>query len=142
MFKQTKNSNMSDTANFDTNTIDRIAEGTVVEGNLNSIKGIRIDGKVIGNVSCDGKIVVGKKGIIEGDVKCINADIEGQLKSSIEVQDLLDLKASGIILGEIATGRLSIEPGATFTGSCKMGGKVKGIQENNKEKTLGKEKTA
>ena len=46
MFKN-KSEEMSAPQNFDTNTIDRIAEGTVLEGVVNSLKSIRIDGTIV-----------------------------------------------------------------------------------------------
>ena len=134
--------NPSTSAVVDTNSIDRIAEGSVLEGNLNSSKGIRIDGTVKGSVKCEGKVVVGKSGVVEGEIFCQSADIEGTLKSSIEVKDILELKATSNLHGEISTGKLSIEPGANFTGSCKMGAVVKGISSEDKKVNLGQEKTA
>jgi len=143
MFKSSKNSDMAEPNNFDTNAIDRIAEGTVLEGNITSSKGMRIDGTVIGSIKCEGKIVVGKNGLVEGEVFCANADIEGTIKSTLTVDDLLELKSSSSVHGEIFTGRLSIEPGATFTGNCSMGGVVKGFNKEEKTKqSVGKEKTA
>ena len=120
---------------------DRISEGTIFQGDIISSKGIRIDGVIKGSVTCEGKIVVGKSGVVEGDIKCHYAEIEGVLKSAIFVKELLELKSTANLMGEIITARLSVEPGATFTGSCKMGGVVKEFKE---EKTVGtlKEKTA
>lgn len=126
----------------ETNSIDRIAEGSVLDGNLNSANGIRIDGTVKGSVRCEGKVVVGKTGVVEGEIFCQSADIEGTLKSSIEVKDILELKSTSNLHGEISTGKLSIEPGASFTGSCKMGGVVKGISSEEKKDKLGQQKTA
>lgn len=127
--------------NVESSLADKISEGTIFQGDIISSKGIRIDGTIKGSVTCDGKIVVGKSGIVEGDIKCHHAEIEGVLKSAIFVKELLELKATANLSGEITTGRLSVEPGATFTGSCKMGGIVKEFKE---EKTVGalKEKTA
>ena len=123
----------STTSNIvDTNSIDRIAEGSILEGNITSTKGIRVDGTIKGAVKCEGKVVVGKTGVVEGEIFCTSADLEGTLKSSIEVKDILELKSSSNLHGEITTGKLSIEPGATFTGSCKMGGVVKGITSEDK----------
>jgi cytoskeletal protein CcmA (bactofilin family) len=127
--------------NTNTNTMDSIAEGTVFTGNITASKGIKINGVIKGSVTCNGKVIVGKSGIIEGEIKCLNAEIEGVLKSAITVKELLELKSTANLQGEIITGRLSVEPGASFTGSCKMGGVVKDIKE---ETTVGqiKEKTA
>lgn len=117
--------------NFDAGkgVIDMIASGTVIEGNISSSKGIRIDGKVLGSIECDGKVVVGKTGIVEGDITCTNAEVEGQLKSRISVEGLLRLRETAVLLGDIETGKLAIEPGATFSGNCKMGAVVKNMSD-------------
>lgn len=142
MFKSKNMASANHSTVVETNSIDRIAEGSVLEGNLNSANGIRIDGVVKGSVRCEGKVVVGKTGVVEGEIYCQSADIEGTLKSSIEVKDILELKATSNLHGEISTGKLSIEPGASFTGSCKMGGVIKGISSEDKKQKLGQEKTA
>ena len=141
MVKQPEPSVNSFTSNTNTNIMDSIAEGTVFTGNITASKGIKINGIDKGSVICNGKVIVGKTGIIEGEIKCLNAEIEGVLKSAITVKELLELKSTANLQGEIITGRLSVEPGASFTGSCKMGGVVKDIKE---ETTVGqlKEKTA
>jgi len=141
MFKNNNSTSQSGTGVVDTNSIDRIAEGSILEGNITSTNGIRIDGIVKGSVNCEGKVVVGVGGVVEGEIICVAADIEGTLKSSIEVKDILELKATSNLQGEITTGKLSIEPGATFTGSCKMGGVVKGISKEEKTQ-VEQEKTA
>ena len=58
-------------------------------------------------------------------VNCENSEIEGFLKGKINIQQLLSLKSSAKVEGDIVTAKLSIEPGATFTGACSMGAKVK-----------------
>ena len=64
------------------------------------------------------------------------------------VEDLLSLKASARLDGEIFTAKLAIDPGASFTGSCHMGSKVKqisthdGAQEQTRETPENREKTA
>jgi cytoskeletal protein CcmA (bactofilin family) len=130
-----------DTSNLDINTgvVDMVAEGTVLEGSITSAKGIRIDGTVKGSIDCKGKVVVGKTGVVEGEITCLNADIEGELKSTITVEGILQLKTSAVLYGDIQTGKLAIEPGATFTGSCKMGAVVKDIQSGNDRKELSAE---
>jgi cytoskeletal protein CcmA (bactofilin family) len=53
-------------------------------------------------------------------VICKNSEVSGSVEGRIIVSQLLILKASSRILGDIATSKLSIEPGAVFTGNCKM----------------------
>lgn len=131
MFKNNKSENMSVSENFDTNTIDRIAEGTTIEGSVNSSKSIRIDGKVKGSVFCDGRVVVGKTGLIEGEVECDSADIEGTLNSTVKVNGMLECRPTAILNGEIKVSKLSVDPGAQLNGKIDMGGTVKSLSNND-----------
>ena len=121
-------------------TINTIGAGTIVTGDIQSKGDIRLDGILKGSVNTSGKVVLGKEGIIEGDVMCNSADISGTLKAKITVSQLLSLKATAKLNGEIITNKLSIEPGAAFTGSCSMGAVIKDIKDAGK--TEQKEKTA
>ena len=123
-----------------TETINTIGAGTIVTGDIQSKGDIRLDGVLKGSVNTSGKVVLGKEGIIEGDVMCNSADISGTLKAKITVSQLLSLKATAKLNGEIITNKLSIEPGAAFTGSCSMGAVIKDIKDAGK--TEQKEKTA
>ena len=123
-----------------TETINTIGAGTIVTGDIQSKGDIRLDGVLKGSVNTSGKVVLGKEGIIEGDVVCNSADISGTLKAKITVSQLLSLNATSNLNGDIITNKLSIEPGAAFTGSCSMGAVIKDIKDAGK--TEQKEKTA
>ena len=112
-------------------SINLIGNGTNITGNIKSNGDIRIDGTLKGNLSISGKLVVGPSGNIEGNVVCQNADISGEINGKLSVSELLSLKASAKILGDIITGKISIEPNATFTGTCNMGAIVKNITNIN-----------
>jgi cytoskeletal protein CcmA (bactofilin family) len=105
--------------------INRIVEGTIIEGDIRSESNIRIDGQFVGDINTKGRLVIGPTGKVEGSVNCENSEIEGFLKGKINIQQLLSLKSSAKVEGDIVTAKLSIEPGATFTGACSMGAKVK-----------------
>ncbi|MBL4587405.1 MAG: polymer-forming cytoskeletal protein [Flavobacteriales bacterium] len=116
---------------------------TIIEGSIKATGNLRIDGTLRGSLECQGRVVIGNSGVIEGDIKCENAEIEGNIKANVTVSDLLTLKSTARVNGDIVTKKLSIEPGATFSGSCSMGGGViKNIsnvgqpqQEERQEKT-------
>ena len=120
--------------------VNMIGAGTTITGDVQSKGDIRVDGTLKGSVSTEGKVVLGREGIIEGDVACKNADISGTLKAKITVSQLLSLKASSKLNGDIITNKLSIEPGASFTGSCSMGAVIKDIKDAGKSEK--KEKSA
>ncbi len=101
-----------------------IGPGTQIRGDIETNGDIRIDGNIEGNVASKGKIVIGNNGFVKGEIKCSNAEVAGSLNGKIDVAELLSLKASSKINGDIKSGKLSIEPGAVFTGTCTMGNKT------------------
>ena len=110
------------------NSSNVIGKGTVLEGNIETYGNIRIEGKIIGSIKSKSKIALGNSSHIEGNITAQNADIEGEVKGKIEISELLVLKSTAVINGDIITGKLVVEPGATFNGSCKMGTAAKDIK--------------
>ena len=104
----------------DNTTINLISNGTDITGDVKSNGDIRIDGTLTGNLNTKGKVVIGPTGKVAGEVICKNSEVSGIVEGKITVGQLLNLKVSSKILGDIVTSKLSIEPGAKFSGSCKM----------------------
>jgi cytoskeletal protein CcmA (bactofilin family) len=98
--------------------INIIGNGTIIKGDIKASGDLRIDGTLIGSVTSKGKVVVGTTGNVEGEINCQSADLSGNIKATIIVAELLAMKASANVSGEITTGKISIEPGAIFSGYC------------------------
>ena len=98
-----------------------IGNGTLIKGEIESNGDIRIDGKVIGLLKSNGKIVLGQNGTIEGDIYCKQADLSGHVNGKIFVDELTSLKSTSRVEGELTTKQLYIEIGAKFIGRCDMG---------------------
>lgn len=120
------------------NNINRICQSTEIVGNIVTPSDIRIDGLLTGNISAQGRIVIGVTGKIEGEVLCKNIDIWGTFEGKIVVSESLFLKGTGIIKGDIITNKLIVEPGAIFDGTCSMSNVTK---EKEQEQEPEKEKT-
>ena len=103
-------------------SINLLSSGTVVKGEINLNGDFRLDGSFIGTINCKGKVVVGPTGNIEGEIICQNADFSGEVKATVKVTELLTLKETARFTGDITTNKLSIEPGAKFSGNCIMEG--------------------
>jgi cytoskeletal protein CcmA (bactofilin family) len=99
-----------------------INNGTTINGDIVSSSDIRLDGVLNGNLSSKGKVIIGKTGKVTGEVTCKNSDIEGSLEGKINVSELLSLKQTCNIKGDIITAKIAVEPGAKFTGTCNMSG--------------------
>ena len=98
----------------------RIVEGTIIKGDIISQADFRLDGELTGNFQTKGKIVIGPAGSVTGDIICKNADIEGKYNGKIQVLEILNVKNKASIHGEVICGKLSVEPGADFSASCRM----------------------
>lgn len=96
----------------------RIVEGTILQGDIVSSADFRLDGELIGNFTSKGKLVIGPAGSIKGDIICNTADIEGKFEGKIKVEDLLNVKETATIVGDVVIGKLSVAPGAIFNATC------------------------
>ena len=131
---------MAKNVEIDSQSINTIGAGTVIKGDIKSSGNFRIDGTLIGSINCKGKIIVGNTGIVEGDIICQNADFSGEIKANIKISELLALKASSKLTGEVITNKLSIEPGAKFSGSCNMDNDISSDPGTNKNDEANKAK--
>jgi cytoskeletal protein CcmA (bactofilin family) len=122
----------------DSTTINLISNGTDIKGDIISNGDIRVDGSLTGSLSTKGKVVIGPTGKVNGEVICKNSEVSGIIEGKINVEQLLNLKASSKILGDIATSKLSIEPGAKFSGTCKMND-TDNVNNGGEATTKGKE---
>ena len=103
-------------------SINIIGTGTIITGDIISNGDIRIDGGLTGNLNTKGKVVIGETGRIKGEIKCKNSDVAGEIEGKTYVSELLTLKATAKIFGDIMASKLAIEPGCKFTGYCNMSG--------------------
>lgn len=112
---------MKETEQRDFGVVNVIANGTQLEGNIVTNGDIRVDGIVKGHIVSKAKVIVGREGRVEGNITCSNIEIEGHVNAeSLNVSNLISLKATANLLGNIAAGKIAIEPGAEFSGNCKM----------------------
>ncbi len=114
--------------------INIIGAGTSIIGDINCSGDIRIDGNLSGNLNVQGKVVIGTSGNIKGSIICKNCEVEGKIEGKISVNELLSLKSTSSILGDIITRKLGIEPGSVFTGNCKMNQTAEPIINDDKKK--------
>jgi cytoskeletal protein CcmA (bactofilin family) len=102
-------------------TPNQITAGTHIKGDIEATGNIRFDGTIEGRIKTKGKVVIGSSGLVKGEIICKHSEVEGKIEGKINVEELLSLKATSTIMGDIVAKRLAIEPGARFTGNCKMG---------------------
>lgn len=109
------------TSSNNMDNINRVVEGTVIEGVIRSESNLRIDGEFTGELITKGRLVVGPKGKVQGTVHCLCCDVEGMLEGEVTVLELLAMKSTSTVQGDLYYGQLSVEAGARALGTFRMG---------------------
>ena len=102
------------------NSVSRISQGSVLKGDLSATTDIRVDGSVEGTLRSEGRVVAGEAACLSGRLFCANADIWGRMDGDIYVRDLLSLKSSAVVNGDIYVSRVQVELGAQVNGTVKV----------------------
>lgn len=113
-------------------SINLINEGTVIHGDIEVAGDLRIDGGLVGNITAKGRLVVGPNGKVDGEISCNNIEISGYIKGKVVVSEMLTMKSTAKIHGDIVAGKISVEPGSLFFGSCSMGESDVAPEKNDK----------
>jgi cytoskeletal protein CcmA (bactofilin family) len=94
-----------------------IGKSVVIKGELSGSEDLYLDGQVDGSIELAGnRLTVGPNGRVKANVNARSAVVQGRLEGNVRATDRVDLKHSAIVLGDIATQRISIEEGAYFKG--------------------------
>ncbi len=128
-------------------SLNSIVQGTRIEGTINANSDIRVDGAIKGKLFCDAKVIIGPSGKVEGEIRCVNAVVEGHFEGTISVKELLNVRETAKLQGDISAGKLIVQPGGTIDGTVAMGGRKtsiagsakKGAPANAKTESVGEQ---
>ncbi len=97
-----------------------ISSGTVVEGKIKSEGSVRIDGKLVGDISVKSNAAVGASGVVEGTVLAKNISVAGKVQGNVTALEKLILETNAVMHGDVRAARLVVDEGAMFDGKCEM----------------------
>lgn len=100
------------------NTI--IGKDTFFKGTIKAKGLVRIDGEMEGDVETHGDVVIGESGRVSLEMKARNVAIAGHFNGSLEASGKLEIRSTGVVVGQIRTNGLVIDDGANFSGNCEM----------------------
>lgn len=124
-----KLSNPTETVNFDV----IVGSESEMSGNIISKGSIRIDGKVTGDISSEGNVIIGSNAKVSGNVKGANIEISGHLVGDVSSSGLLKIFETGILDGDIEVMSFIIEEGGAFRGNCDINTKGLPSQQDKQE---------
>jgi cytoskeletal protein CcmA (bactofilin family) len=99
------------------NTI--IGKGSVFHGNIEVVGGLRVDGKIEGDVKAE-SVFVGREAEIVGDIAVNTAVVGGKIWGNVTTT-ILELQAKAELYGDVATRTLIVAEGVIMQGKCDMG---------------------
>ena len=92
-----------------------------VEGNMKVASGlIRLNARFKGDIVSGGAVVVHDQGEVEGNIQSRVVSITGKVKGTVQAMERLEIRDHGIVLGDIYTPCLLVDPGGFFDGQCHM----------------------
>jgi len=103
-------------------SLNSIVQGTNIEGTIKASSDLRVDGHINGKLFCDAKIIIGPTGKIEGEISCQNAVIEGDFKGTLNVKELLNIRETAKVQGDISYSKLIVQPGGVIEGTLSLSG--------------------
>lgn len=92
-----------------------------VEGKLTFEKGLRLQGKLNGEIQTPGKLHVTKESEMDANVDAGSIIVEGKVKGNLNASDRVELKSSAKYDGNLVASKLVVEEGAVFTGQVSVG---------------------
>lgn len=108
-------------------TVAALEPGAEMEGKLTITAGAaRINSHFKGEIIGDGAVLIAEQGEVEANIAAKVATVMGKVKGSVHTTERLEIKERGVILGDIFTPVLVVEPGGYFDGQCHM--PVQGVE--------------
>lgn len=116
-----------------------LAQGCSFKGEVTVQGTLRIEGEFEGTVKTPENLVIGKTGVVRGDVHVKNAVIGGRVFGNITAETKIELQSGSHLEGDIKTRRLVIDEGVFFEGNCSMGDKSRAAGARNATNSPAKE---
>jgi cytoskeletal protein CcmA (bactofilin family) len=103
------------------NWVGWLEPGVEVEGKMKVTGGLfRLNSHFKGEIVSDAAVVVHDQGEVEGNIQSLVVSVTGKVKGTVRAQERLEIKEHGIVLGDIYTPCLLVDPGGFFDGQCHM----------------------
>ena len=95
-----------------------IGEGSEFTGEFKLTGLLRIDGKFKGLIQTDGKILIGKSGFVDTDIRARIVVVGGEVRGNIYATERVVLLSTCRLYGDVITPKLMIEEGVLFEVKC------------------------
>jgi cytoskeletal protein CcmA (bactofilin family) len=102
-----------------------LGSGTVIEGKFTFDSPVRIDGSLSGEIVSNSLLIVGEHAIVRAKVDVGSLIVLGEVVGDVNAADLVEIRATGSLRGDLSTSRIAIETGGFYQGSISLKKTVK-----------------
>ena len=97
-----------------------IADDVEINGSVKTIGGVKLGGKINGDLTSGGDVLVEKTAAIKGNVTVNSVVVLGQIKGNIVARERIELKGAARVAGDIKAKRLVVEDGVSLAGKTEI----------------------
>ena len=91
---------------------------SIIKGDVESEGSIRVDGKIYGNITSLGSVIISDNAFVKGNIKSQNADIYGVCEGNVSVRGKINIHEKSTLTGDIIAKSFNTKEGSTFKGNC------------------------
>jgi cytoskeletal protein CcmA (bactofilin family) len=103
---------------FESNFDIVLGPNSIIKGDMESEGSIRVDGKVIGNITTLGNVIVSENAYVNGNITSASAEIYGVCEGNVQVKGKLNLHQNATLIGDVLAKSFNTKEGASFKGNC------------------------
>lgn len=97
-----------------------IADDVEINGSIKCVGGVKLGGKVNGDLTCSGDVLIEKTAAVKGNLTVNSVVILGQVKGNITARERIELKGNARVAGDIKGKRLIVEDGVSLAGKTEI----------------------
>ncbi len=97
-----------------------IADDVEINGSLKCTGGVRLAGKLNGDLTCAGDVLVEKTSAVKGNLAVNSVIVHGQIKGNITARERIELKGNARVAGDIKGKRLVVDDGVSLVGKSEI----------------------
>ena len=97
-----------------------IDEGSEIEGRYTFSGTVMLNGRFKGEISTTDTLIIGDKGVMNGDVRAGQVLISGQVVGNVSAAERVELKRTARVFGDVEAPVVVVEEGVLFEGHCRM----------------------
>lgn len=100
-----------------------LGRGTEFKGTISSRGTLRIEGRVEGDISVQGDVIISESARVTADIRARHVTVAGEVEGELDLEGRLEITSTGKVRGKIRVANLAVSEGGFFLGTCEMGSK-------------------